>query len=461
MEHIDLKRTLGLGSTVSIIIGYTIGIGIFVLIGPLAYKTGPAISLTFALAAIPALFMCFTSAQLGSALPVTGANYVVTSRTLGPFWGFMTAWSVIITTVIGVPLVAYGFADYLSLFVKGLHPMAVAILVTVVFGLVNILGTGIMGWVQNLMVLIFMSALLLFGIGGLFHIHPEYLRVFAPNGFHPVLLSTIPAYFSYVGFMVIVDLGEEIRNPAKNIPRSILISFVMILISYVLVSYVLTGVLPWQGLKTTRGAVAVASQKFLPGWGTVFIQFGAIFAALTTLNAILATSPREIYALARDRIFPRWLAVTAHRTKSPYMAVILVTLLSIGGVLISAGVVQYAFVTVMGVMTIHFFVALGVIRMRTKLPEHYRRSPYKLKGFWRLFWPVGAMVIAVAYVLIGFVEAPVSVGIFFGCICIGGLIYLYQRKRLAREGIDMAEMFEKEIQHALERMRNVEAAAIE
>ena len=445
MEQIELKRVLGLGSAVAIIVGYTIGAGIFVLIGPLAFKSGSALWVTFLLASIPALFMCFTAAQVGSALPVSGANYVLISRTMGPFWGFMTVWTILITTMIGVPLIAYGFAEYLSFFIEGLDPMWTAIVIVLLFGGVNLLGIRFMGWIQNLMVLTFIIAILIFGFTGLFHIQPENALPIFQKGVSPVFIAAIPAFFSFVGFGVIVELGEEIKNPSRNIPLSLLISFIIVITIYLLASFTLTGVLSWQSLEHTKGAIVIASREFLPTWAIILIQIGAIMAAFTSINAILATSPREVYALARDRIFPVWLAHTGKRFKTPYRSIILVTLCSAGGILLGAGIVEYAFVTVMGIMAIQIGVAIGVIRLKTILPDHYDRASFKLKGFWRWFWPIGAITISLVYILIGFAESPKSVGIFFGTVLFGGVVYIERKWRLKKNGIDMSDILEKEI----------------
>jgi L-asparagine transporter-like permease len=122
-----------------------------------------------------------------------------------------------------------------------------------------------------------------------------------------------------------------------------------------------------------------------------------------------------------------------------------ITLLAIIGILLGAEIVQYAFITVMGVMAIHLKVALAVIRMKKRLPDHYEKAPFKLKGFWRVFWPAGVIVIAVIYILLGFAEAPVSVGVFFIAYLLGGLLFVERRWRLKRHGIDMAKIFEKDV----------------
>lgn len=445
MTEGELKRGLGLGSAISIVLGYTIGISIFILIGPLAYKTGPALWLTYLMASVPALFVCFVYAQIGSALPVDGANYVLVSRTLGPFWGFMTVWAFMITTLIGIPMVAYGLAEYMLLFFPKLPLMGTAIAMTLLFGLINVLGVTLMGWIQNIMVIFFMLVLLVFGLGGLFNIDPNNIKPMMPNGFGPVFMAAIPAYFSFVGFNVLVELGEEIKNPARNIPRAILISFISVIIVYMIVTFTLTAVMPWQGLEKMQGAVAVAAGTFLPGWVVTLIKIGAIMAALTTLNAILATTPREVFALARDGIFPRWLAKVGTRFNAPYVSIILVTLMGVVGILIGAGIVEYAFVTVMGVMILSLLAAIGTIRLKKKMPDHYETAPYKHRGFQRIFWPAGVIVISLIYILLGLVEAPLSVGIFILALLAGILVYFHRVSRLKKRGITLEEIFAKKI----------------
>jgi APA family basic amino acid/polyamine antiporter len=440
MSQNEFSPGLGLFGAVSIVVGYVIGGAIFVLIGPLAFKTGPALWLTYALASIPALFVCFTTAQLGSALPVTGGNYMLTSRTMGSFWGFMTAWSFMLTTLIGVPLLAYGFVDCLSLFIPGLPPMTTAIGITLVLGLTNILGIRMTGWIQNTMVILFMAALLIFGLGGLFHINPEYITPYLPNGFGPVIMSAVPAYFSFVGFIVIVELGGEIKKPEKNIPLALLFGYIIILVTYLLVCFSLTAVASWQSLENTKGALAVVSQSFLPPWAVIIVKFGALLAMLTSMNAVLATSPKEVYVLARDKIFPSWLAVTNRSFKTPHMSIVAVTVLVIIGILLGAKIEEYAFISVMGVMLIHIIVAIGVLRLQKRLPEQYQKAPFKLEGFWAYFWPVGVIIIALIYILLGFTEAPHAVGFFFIAIAMGAFVYLQRRYRLKKEGIDISHI---------------------
>ncbi len=456
MAKDELKRGLGLGGAVSILIGYVIGASIFILIGPIAFKTGPALWVTYLIASLPAIFMCFTSAQIGSSMPVAGANYVTVSRTMGPFWGFMTVWTIMITTLIGIPLVAYGFAEYLGFFIPGLPPMETAIVVTIVFALINIIGISFTGWIQNLMVILMMLALALFGIGGVFFIKPENIVPLMPHGFSPVVMAAIPAYFSYVGFMVLAELGEEIRRPSRNIPLAILISFLVVTVAYLLTTFVLTGILPYESLGGTKAAVAVAAKTFLPLWAVAFISIGAILAAFTTVNGILATSPRELFALARDGVMPGWLAATSKALKTPWISISVVTLLGVVGILLGQSIERYAFITVMGVMVFSALIGVASLRIKKKLPQHYAKAAFKLKGFWYWFFPIGVLFFALVYILLGFVEDFTSVAIFMGAIVLGSILFLERRWRLKKRGINMVDIFEKDVDGVLKRAKESE-----
>jgi amino acid transporter len=469
MEQSELKRGLGMWGAAGLIFGYVVGASIYVLIGSLAAKTGPGLWLAYLIATVPAVFVCFTSAQLGSVLPITGANYVITSRAIGPFWGFATVWSVILLTATAVPLIAYGIAEYLNYYFQGVPIMATAITVTLLFGVINMIGIGFTGWVQNIMVLAMIVALFVFGIGGSLHPNPAHIMPLMPNGFSPIMMAAITGYFSYTGFIVLVDLGGEIKRPSRNIPRALMIALIAVTITYLLQTFALTNVLDWRMITTSLDAVKkdptliysttaiiTASEMLFPKWVVVFIYIGAIFAALTSINGILAANPRDIYALAKDRVFPGWLAWTSKRFKTPYMAIAGLTLLSVAGIIVGRTIEQYAFLVVMGLMSITIVINIGILRIKKKLPLHYEKSPFKLKGFWFWFFPIGSIVISGIYVLLGILTEPVAVGIFLAIQALGCLFYFERKWRLKKNGVDIVNIFEKDLDGVLKRAREVE-----
>ncbi|NMD43286.1 MAG: amino acid permease [Firmicutes bacterium] len=431
-----LERTISLGGALFTLIGYVVGASIFVLVGPLAGDAGPALWLAYVLAAIPALFVCFTSAQMASILPVTGANYVAASRTLSPFWGFMMVWTLIVTTAVGQALLAYGFAEYLQYLLGDINIMLTALAIVAVFGILNYVGVQLSVAIQVIMVVEFIIALLIFGIGGLFTIDRTLMVPLMPNGFAAVMVVAVTAYFSYSGFMIIADMGGEIKKPSRNIPIALAVSLLMVLVMYTLVTVSLVGNMDWRVLGGLEAAVAKTSELFLPQWMAVIISFSALFAAATTIHAVILSSSRQVFALAQDRIWPEIFG-KINRFKAPGNAVLFITLVSMVGILIGTSIQNYANVTVLGFMIIQILIGLSVWRIPRLMPENYARAPFKLNRFWRGFFCWGLVAISTVFLVIGIVTSFESTLIYFVCLLVGIGWYFYRKRTLSSKGVDL------------------------
>ena len=440
-----LPRSIGLGGTVFTLIGYVIGASIFILPGELAASSGPAVVLAYWIAAIPAVFCCVVSAQIGSVFPVSGANYVAVSRVVPPFWGFLMVWVLMAALIVGVPLVAYGFADYLAFFAPGLNRTVVALLAVAVFCGVNVLGARLSVWTQSLMVIGFMLALLVFGLGGLPHVRPELLVPIFPRGVMPVVMAAIPAYFSYIGFLVIVELGEEIRNPSRTIPLALTISLGCVLFFYSLVSVVLPGIVPWAELAATDAPVATAAATFLPSSLAVLISLGALLAAATTLNGIILGQSRDLFALARDQVLPAVFGRLHPRFHSPDVAIMTLGVLSAGGVLIGATITEYATLAVLGFMTFQIFSGVGVYFLASRGAERFERAPFRLRPFWRVFFSVGLVVLSALFIALAGFQNTRAIAAFAVYIGLGVAYYEWRRRTLARRGIDLRTALRKDV----------------
>lgn len=434
-EHLD--RTIGLAGTVSTLIGYVIGASIFILPGELAASSGPAIGLSYLLAAVPAAFCCFVSAQIGSVFPVSGANYVAVSRVISPFAGFLMVWVLMAALIVGVPLVAFGFADYVAYFLPGLPRTGVAVAAVVFFVLVNVRGARLSVWSQSVMVVGFVLALLVFGVGGLPYVRAEHFVPLFPRGIMPVVGAAIPAYFSYIGFLVIVEIGEEIEQPSRTIPLALAISLGCVLIFYGLVSIVLPGIIPWEALGETDAPVATAAATFLPPSVAGLISLGALLAAATTLNGILLGQSRDLFALARDRILPEVFGRLHPRFHSPYVAVGVLGLLSLGGVAIGASITEYATLAVLGFMTFQMFSGVGVYLLPARAPERFDRAPFRLAPFWRVFVGLGLVVLSALFVVVAGLQNTRAVLVFALYIGAGVGYYRWRRRHLAGQGFDL------------------------
>ncbi len=439
----QLDRTISLTGAVCTLIGYVVGASIFILVGPLAGEAGPALWVAYILAAIPAIFVCFTSAQMASVLPVTGANYVAASRTLSPFWGFMMAWTVMITTGVGMALLAYGFAEYLGYLVGGVNLMLIALAVVVFFGALNYIGVRLSVAIQVIMVVEFILALLIFGVAGLFTIDTTLMVPLFPEGFGAVAIVAITAYFSYSGFAIIADMGGEIKNPSRNIPIALGISLFAVFMMYTLVTISLVGNMDWRELGTMPAAVAKTSEVFLPGWLAIFIAFSALFAAATSIHAVIMASARQVFALANDRVWPEIFSRVS-RFKTPGNSIILITAISAGGILIGTTILNYAVITVVGFMLMQTLIGLSVWRMPRIMPEQFARAPFRLKPFWRNFFCWGLVILSLIFLVAGVSTSIESAFIYLAFVALGIVWYFYRKASLLKKGIDITRVLTRD-----------------
>ena len=449
MSEGRLKREISVPHGVLLIVGTVIGAGAFILIGPLAAQTGPGLWIAFLIAAIPALFVAVVFAQLGTAFPITGATYVSISRILSPVLGIVVIWSAILGVFLfTLPMMAYGFALYLrAMTAVPVIPTAIGILVF--FVVLNILGLKWMMWFQSVFTLVAIVALLVFGVGGVFFVDSTYQTPLFPLGFGAILLAIVPAYCLYTALNAITELAGETKNPRRSIPRILFISLVILAVVYVSISYSLTGLMPWQVLGRTEGAVAVAAGRFLPSpFATYFMGVAALMAAATTINAALTFISRDVLVLSRDMVFPRVFARVHKRFATPARAIVLLGLLSVAGFLL-AGVSPEEFILRCATLTSYVFMLMALLAcvamylLPRKFPQRYRESTFRLEGFWLTFFTVGGAFLFAALIICGCINDPLS-ALYLVVLVITGLGYYFARRwQLRRRGISIEDGLKK------------------
>lgn len=431
------RRQISLLGAVSILVGFVVGASIFVLVGPLAGQVGPGLPLAYALACVPAIFACLYNIQLAGALPTTGANYVAGTRFISPAAGFVTTWMILVGACFGVPLLAVGFAAYLAELVPGTPITLTAVAVVVLLGGANLLGLRVAAVVQTIMVALFLIALAIYIVGGIPQVDTARYSPLLPNGTSALLLTAIAAYYSFTGFTVITEVAGEVRDARRNVPRAIIISFLVVLAIYVGVTGVLTGTMDWQAAGESPAAVADSAATYLPDGVVTFISLGALFASATTINAVFTSLSRDILQLGRDGVFPAWFGRTGAKSGSPYGGILTLTAISVVGVLLAFGIEQYALITVFAFLVIHLITATAVIRLPKQRPDLWALSPFRFTPFWRWFTFVG--MLALALLIFGYAsyDDPVSALVFLLCSAIAIPYWMIRRRILLKRGIDL------------------------
>ena len=245
MKTVDLKRVLGLPAVTFIAVGFMIGGGVFVFTGIVLKICGRGLPLAYGLAGVPVFIAMLPLAMLGSALPSTGANYKYPSRMVSPLLAFIAVWIYALAAFFGqIPLYALGCAQYAKLYFSGIPLQPTAVVIVTLFFVINVLGIRLASLVQGLLVIILLSALALYSFRGI------SLGVSVPSA-SPIeltagnlVLATALLSFTYFGANGIIELGGEIKDPGRTIPRAFAIAFAVVIAVYVLVAVATTRSVP-------------------------------------------------------------------------------------------------------------------------------------------------------------------------------------------------------------------------
>lgn len=321
-----LSRRLGLGDAVLIGLGSMMGAGIFVALAPAASAASAGLLLGLVIAGAVALFNALSSAQLARLYPSSGGTYVYASERLGPGWGWMAGWAFVAGKLASCAAVALTFGHYvLPAYASWLAAGAV-----VAFTVLNYLGIERTAGATRAIVaivLIALAAVVLMALSG--GTSPGNLSPFlGPNGLYGVLQSAGIWFFAFAGYARIATLGEEVREPRRNIPRAMLLSLGIALTAYTLVALsALLAVGPVTLAGSDAPLVETVSAAGFAHWSWVVV-LGAAVATLGVLLSLQAGVSRTLFAMAADRRLPAFLARVHPRHRVPYLAEVTVGLIT-------------------------------------------------------------------------------------------------------------------------------------
>ncbi|MFG3031131.1 APC family permease [Streptomyces sp. NPDC048253] len=318
----ELRRTLGLGDAVVIGLGSMIGAGVFAALAPAAQAAGSGLLLGLALAALVAYCNAMSSARLAALYPASGGTYVYGRERLGSFWGYLAGWSF----VVGKTASCAAMALTVGAYVWPAQAHAVAVAAVVALTAVNYGGVQKSAWLTRAIVAVVLAVLasvvvVCLGSGAS---DDGRLAVGVSGGVGGVLTAAGLLFFAFAGYARIATLGEEVRDPARTIPRAIPLALGIALVVYACVTVAVLSVLGPDDLGRAGAPLADAVRAAgLPGLAPV-VRIGAAVAALGSLLALILGVSRTTLAMARDRHLPGALAAVHPRFQVPHRAELVV-----------------------------------------------------------------------------------------------------------------------------------------
>lgn len=400
-----LKRTLKTWDLTFLGIGAIIGTGIFVLTGEGALTSGPALSISFLIAAICCGFAGLCYAEFASMAPVSGSAYTYSYIAFGEIIAFIIGWDLILEYALGAATVAVGWSGYFVNLLDnlGIHIPRVLTAaagttphVTTYFNLPAFLMVLIITWiismgitqtkrVNDTMVIIKLAVIILFIACTVWFIHPENWHPFSPYGLyshhHGVATGIIPGasivFFSFIGFDSVSSSAEETINPSKTLPRGILLSLVISTILYVVMTMTMTGVVKYPVFRRFINAPVLAIlAKTGQTWLSIVVSIGAILGMTTVVLVQLYGQSRISYSMARDGLFPKFFGEVDQKHQTPFKGTwFFGVIAALGAGLINLNILSE--LVNVGTLTAFILVSAGVLIMRHTQPDLHRgfRAP--------------------------------------------------------------------------------------
>ena len=384
----ELRRSVGALDLTALGVGAIIGTGIFIVVGVGVAEAGPAVILSFALAAVTCIFAALCYAELASAIPVSGSAYTYTYATMGEVVAWVIGWDLILEYTGAVAAVSVGWGASLNEFLDNAFgftiPDAISKSPSEEGGVVNLVAVAIIVGVAlllsrgtresakvNLAMVAVKLGVLAFFIVVAFStsFDGDNFSPFAPEGFDGIVTGASIIFFAYIGFDAVATGSEETRNPARDMPLAIIGSLTICTVVYILTAIAAVGALPAAELAESEAPLAQALDVGAGiDWAASLTAFGAVVAITSVILAMYYGQTRIFFAMARDGLMPERLAEVSPRTGVPVK-------LTIGfGILMAvlAAVVPLdELVKLVNIGTLFAFllVSVGVIVLRRTRPD--------------------------------------------------------------------------------------------
>jgi len=409
-----LKKTLTAPGLVALGIGAIIGAGLFSITGlAAAQNAGPAITISFIVAAIGCAFAGLCYAEFSSMIPVAGSAYTYSFATMGEFIAWIIGWDLVLEYAVGAATVSISWSRYfvkfledfnihldpaftLSPFDGGLINLP-AVAIVMIMSLVLMRGTKESAFINGIIVALKVAVVIVFIALGWKYIHPENYKPYIPDnngtfgefGFSGIIRAAAIVFFAYIGFDAVSTAAQEAKNPKRDMPIGILLSLAICTILYILFAHVMTGVANYHDFAGKDGIapvkVAIERMGHANANGVVTPDYPwlnkAIIVAIlggyaSVILVMLMGQSRVFFSMSKDGLLPKMFSDVHPKFRTPAKNNMLFMLIvSIFAAFVPARVVGE--MTSIGTLFAFILVCIGVWVMRKKMPEAPRafRTP--------------------------------------------------------------------------------------
>ncbi len=438
MEHKKLAKNLGLSDVYAIATGAMFSSGFFLLPGLAAAETGPSVFLAYLVSGIIVLPTMFSVAELATAMPKAGGTYYIIDRSLGPMIGTIGGFGSWIALVLKSAFALIGMGAYIAIFYD-VPIIPVAVFLTIVFGILNIVGAKETTLLQKILVAALVTIMFFYVIQGIFAVFSPDLIEQTTSRFTPLFIDGYYGFFatvgmvfvSYAGLTKVASIAEEVKNPDRNIPLGMFLAIITAVFVYVVGVFIMVSVLDPNEFREDLTPVATAGEAFLhwlpePG-GLILIVIAAVAAFASTGNAGIMSASRYPMAMARDKLINDRFA-TIGKLGTPHWAV-LATVIMMIIILLAFNVAEVAKLASAFQLLLFGLLNLAVIVMRESKIKEY--DP----GFNSPFYPWLQIAGIILSIILIFEMGGLSI-LFTIVVCVFGVIWFkyYASEKVDRQG---------------------------
>ncbi|MFD4603510.1 amino acid permease [Streptomyces sp. NPDC058464] len=434
-----LRRTMGLFQLICFGIGAIVGTGIFVGLSDSVAQAGPAVVVSFVLAAITCVFTALAFAELGGAIPVSGSSYSFAYAGLGESTAFLVGWCLLLEYGISISAVAVGWSQYVNELLHSLtglqlpHALSAgpgdggvvnlpAVIVIAMAAVLLVRGVRESARATAAMAAVKLVILVAFCVIGFSAFKDGSLVPFSPAGLGGIGAGTTAAFFSYIGFDAITTAGEEAKNPRRDIPVAILVCMGVVTLLYCAVALAAIGAIGGDQVAGRPAALSyVVNQVTGSTIGGGVVAFGAVVAIASVVLAVMYGQTRILMSMSRDGLIPRVFEKVSPRTATPVAGTLIVAaVFALPAAFASLDAVMN--LCTIGTLAIMAVVNIAVIALR-------RREPALARTFRVPLYPV-APLLGVGFCVYLMYETGWTTWIQFAVfLAVGLLVYLGYGRR--------------------------------
>lgn len=434
-----LKKQLGLLDLFCIGTGAMISSGLFVLPAIAYAKAGPAVILSYLFASMLILPSVLSKAELATAMPKAGGTYFFIERSLGPAWGLFSGFAGWFSLALKSAFAVVGMAIIVSLLlqmftniqISPYNMKAIAVLCCIAFTMLNIVSVKHTGRLQVFLVAVLLAILVFFIATGAKHTHYEQFTGFLQKGWLAVFATSGLVFISFGGLTKIASIAEEAKNPGKDLPLAMILSWFVVTLFYIAAITITVGILAPAQLAASKAPIADAAAKFMGPVGFTILSIAAITAFLTTANGGILAASRSPMAMGRDQLLPAALAKVNDKFKTPHISIFLTGLFMVAAIIFMD--IETLVKTASTLKIILFILTnASVIIMRESRIQSYRpkfRSP--LYPYMHIF-----VIIAYTLLIIDMGKIPLLITAAF-VVLSAAWYFLFVAKRVSRASAAM------------------------